>query len=278
MTLEHLWGAWLAKEFGSTFETAGFAERRGFDDIFETWPERPLAGAARLVCRKCNNGWMSALELAAKDRLLPMIHGNPVRLRPQHQVAIASWAVLKALVQDRAHPGGSVVPQQDLADFHRQRQPLWSMSVWLGRTQARIQDPDDGREFIASRRSSDLTHNVTADWSAATHDTVRAGARIYAHTLQLGDLIIEVLNHAVAHRQTAVKPAAAACFRQIWPIRGRVEWPPAKPIDDLSIGWKQLSQYFGVIDKPRTTDAPASGRASSPMTTASQARTRSAAR
>jgi hypothetical protein len=57
------------------------------------------------VCLKCNNGWMSCVENAAKPSLCPMILSRSVVwCGPQQQRAIARWLLTRAIVHE--HPTG----------------------------------------------------------------------------------------------------------------------------------------------------------------------------
>lgn len=57
-----------------------------------------IAMRVGVVCRPCNNGWMSRLEALAKPILLPLIKGETAVLGARAQATIASWAVKTAMV------------------------------------------------------------------------------------------------------------------------------------------------------------------------------------
>ncbi len=44
------------------------------------------------VCRNCNSGWMSHLEIAAQDILEPMIRVEELEISIDSQVVLATWA------------------------------------------------------------------------------------------------------------------------------------------------------------------------------------------
>ncbi len=43
------------------------------------------------VCRECNNGWMSQMELRAQSILHPMIMGESVQITEEEQTELAAW-------------------------------------------------------------------------------------------------------------------------------------------------------------------------------------------
>ena len=63
------------------------------------WPINwPAGTVATCVCRRCNSGWMSDIEQAAKPALTNMIQGNTVELDPETQEAVGTWMCLKAIL------------------------------------------------------------------------------------------------------------------------------------------------------------------------------------
>src|SRR5215218_6384613 len=48
----------------------------------------------RNICKRCNNEWMSQLEMAAKPLVLPLITGKRVILEEFAQRRIAAWLTL----------------------------------------------------------------------------------------------------------------------------------------------------------------------------------------
>ena len=62
------------------------------------------------TCRRCNGGWLGALESHAKNVLSPLIRGEPTRLTAEDQGVIARWALKTALLLDhRYHPAYRMV-------------------------------------------------------------------------------------------------------------------------------------------------------------------------
>lgn len=66
----------------------------------------------RRVCATCNNGWMSALEGAARPLLLPWIDGTRTRLLYDPQQTIATWAIKTTMMLQYTpmHQAGIVIP------------------------------------------------------------------------------------------------------------------------------------------------------------------------
>lgn len=108
MTEEHLIAAWVLRAF--------HRQRRpepGFTGTFvgrgemQLSPEEPIS-TARVVCRSCNNGWLSVIDNAAAEVLKPLIRGDDtVTLDGSEQAAFAAWIYKCALIFDAAAKGSN---------------------------------------------------------------------------------------------------------------------------------------------------------------------------
>lgn len=59
------------------------------------WKVHCVCGGTAL---SCNAGWMKSIEDAAKPIMTPLIRGEDVRLTPDQQRVVATWAVLKNMI------------------------------------------------------------------------------------------------------------------------------------------------------------------------------------
>jgi hypothetical protein len=71
----------------------------------------------KVVCRICNNEWMSGIEDAAKPLLTPLIKGDAVTLDAAQLEIVAKWATLKVIVCEHDNRGTEVTPQADRTAF-----------------------------------------------------------------------------------------------------------------------------------------------------------------
>lgn len=98
----------------------------------KTIPGDPRARRLRVVCRPCNNEWMSQLQEQAKSVLLPLIEGSRARLRRSHQTTIASWATMFTMVAEQLDPTRAIVPEADRRAFKQNKVPAETWKVWIG--------------------------------------------------------------------------------------------------------------------------------------------------
>lgn len=71
----------------------------------------------KVVCRACNNEWMSGIEEAAKPILEPLIKGEKITLGAAQLEVLAKWATLKTIVCEHDVRGVEVTPQHDRTVF-----------------------------------------------------------------------------------------------------------------------------------------------------------------
>jgi hypothetical protein len=140
LTREHVFGEWFRKLVGIeeprpgsvTHHVPGSAVEHDFDAI-------PSARTARVVCAKCNNGWMASLEQEASIVLTPLLQGQSGTLSEADLEVLARWAFKTAYVLDAASPGaGANFPGEHRRALREgvglpARCAVW-MTTWPGTT------------------------------------------------------------------------------------------------------------------------------------------------
>jgi hypothetical protein len=92
LTLEHVWGDWIN---GIVPQVTYTTQRKiSLVDFAEPWKTIGIGQTAKVVCRNCNNHWMSDLETKqAKPAMADMIrYGGAVSLLPKGIASISAWA------------------------------------------------------------------------------------------------------------------------------------------------------------------------------------------
>jgi hypothetical protein len=135
---EHLWASWISEvlpprrmRVGSEHPISmmGGRQMRGM-------LERPgdiLSRKLRVVCRPCNNGWMSGLQAQAKGPLSKLLLDDWSSLNASDYPAIASWIVMTAMVGEQAAPHLVATTPEIRLTFMRERSPPDGWAIWIGR-------------------------------------------------------------------------------------------------------------------------------------------------
>ena len=116
---EHIWPEWMAEYFE---RSDGQRHRR--DILTSKWKEnlstkeieRPghlSTHKVRVVCKSCNNGWMSRLESKTKPVLVPMLKNQETQLTQSYQETLALWITVKTIVGEYSEPDIAVTPEID---------------------------------------------------------------------------------------------------------------------------------------------------------------------
>ena len=172
--------------------------------------------AVRCVCRECNNGWMSQLEVQAQRFLQPMLLGVHCGLDVAGQSTIALWSVKTAMVLDALdQPDQRAYAQLERKKLRMLSAIPWRTTVWLATSV-------DLSYFMSLKN-----RHLDAESSSKI-----AGVSI---TMALAHVVFQVLTIRVP---TDVGPATQVTANvrrgpwdlatvQIWPtLSAKAIWPP----------------------------------------------------
>ena len=96
-------------------------------------PGSPLSHRLRVVCEKCNNTWMSALQSKVKPILLPLVLGEWRPLSERDRETLAAWLTMFVMVVDFGNRDVRAITQEQRARFLacQKAEPGWFM--WIAR-------------------------------------------------------------------------------------------------------------------------------------------------
>lgn len=86
----------------------------------------------RVVCKTCNNGWMSEIETQAKPILTKLISGCDCCLTPEQSHALAIWIAMKVIVSEHSEGGTQVTPAKDRCDFYKNKTIPEYFRIFIG--------------------------------------------------------------------------------------------------------------------------------------------------
>jgi hypothetical protein len=86
----------------------------------------------RVVCKSCNNGWMSDLQTKAKPILIQFLEGQTPALTVVDQTAIAAWATMFSMVYEQADLEHAAIPQEERTYFQERFLPPKNWFIWMG--------------------------------------------------------------------------------------------------------------------------------------------------
>ncbi len=255
LTREHVLGDWFRRlaDIEGTVPARHTFHPDGEPALAIDYPS-PLTWAARVVCGRCNNGWMSEVENAAATVLVPLLRGAPGLLTPDDQAALATWTLKTGCVIDAAAIGGGGprFPQAHRRWLLEHHSPpalsaAW-ITTWPGTTTAWTHHW--GLEALEQGESSSGSVNA------------------YGATIALGPIVLR--GYAATEEPLApayIRERRDGVFR-IWPPVDAMSWRPqfwlsADELEEFAYGIPQALER-GIIpggklffDPDRPDPAPA---------------------
>lgn len=133
LTGEHVFPVWLGKALGESATRVGKQEFTRDDRVVRSYTAPGFSLRSNVVCKQCNNGWMSRLESSVKPVLEPVALGRwPVTLSGQDCVRLAAWVVKTVTMLETAQPTPAVVPVSHRTHLARTSTPPVRAQVWAG--------------------------------------------------------------------------------------------------------------------------------------------------
>ncbi len=219
---EHIFPNWLNKR------RHGGDGLRQFGDRYEQGG--PFTKKLKVVCRPCNNTWMSALETAAQPALTRMIEREQAVLEfdASDQLALARWAYKTAAVAAHVKKKRDF-PPEPLKAFGADGQ-LPQCRVRIGSTEVPAGDhPHDGRFYEQVAEIHYARDTATMPVSGRTFPVYRVCFRLFTIVFDVMGWVSD--DHAMT---VTSNPVADAALPQIWPPTApMVTWPPLRAVNDL---------------------------------------------
>lgn len=221
---EHIFPDWINRLIlTDEFEGMAFTIERG--ELVERRTHRTNQAAgdrARIVCRRCNNGWLSDLEGKAQELLSPLMLGEPTTLNAGQQLLAAEWAAKTAMVGETIQYAGNSFSQEDRDLMREQHRP-----------------PLRARVSIAAYA---MDEPVATRYARGLGKVVRNGTPImdfHSHTIQVMHLVLSVrgTDTFAAADNRALETIAEPRYFEIplFPPVERCDWPPNFVMDHATL-------------------------------------------
>jgi hypothetical protein len=139
ITREHIIAKWIAGALTGSGTLNHAYREQGANVDARNWQTREPSFKVAGVCRECNNGWMSRLEIAAKRRLPPFMRGRTgLRINYVNAPVLARWAAKTGLMFQACEPAENRVVPPEYFELLRTADVLPPvMRVWIGAVKAR---------------------------------------------------------------------------------------------------------------------------------------------
>ena len=85
----------------------------------------------RVVCEKCNSGWMSVLEEQAKPLVLSLIKGNFRAFSKDDQIVLSRWLAMKITTTEFSNPKDVCSSQEDRNEIMSGKFSISGWKMWI---------------------------------------------------------------------------------------------------------------------------------------------------
>jgi hypothetical protein len=224
LSAEHCWAVWISELMPVNIFNL---TRRNQDGTFNQWQSNELNVKAKVVCKRCNNEWMSQLEQDAKDTLANMmLYGSPVSFLPLGIASIATYAFKGAVIGNFMHPSRAPFHSDAVRHkFAKDRSLPDAFQVWL---------------FSLPRQ-----RGTFKSYFHATRPDSRHQFQLDVFTFAAGFFGLQAVTfrwatrHYRRHREPLIlaqNPVYDDLSVPLWPSDGHpVSWPPRKHLSETSL-------------------------------------------
>jgi hypothetical protein len=187
LTREHVWADWLKRFIPKT--AANYSRFVATAHPTHTEFKRKMVSGdlrsqrLKVVCKSCNNGWMSRLQERTKSLLLPFLNGEVTVMDVHQQEILAAWIAMFVMVAEYFDPYKVATPQSE-RDYLMENQktpPNWK--IWFGDLDEKSHWPSLLAHFAVPISSSEHVPEVMDNGFPRPNTqtmTFRVG-RLYVH-------------------------------------------------------------------------------------------------
>lgn len=144
LTKEHIWPEWMRQYLPRTLRyNYHWVMRNGAGPVRGKLhrPGDPHSQTLRVVCRECNNGWMSSLQEAAKPILLPLLGDHWSSISEADQKTLGAWASMFVSVAEMGDPPTATIPPEHRRFIKNSGLTPPDWVIWIGRSDPEGEHP-----------------------------------------------------------------------------------------------------------------------------------------
>lgn len=182
----------------------------------------------RLVCLKCNGGWMSTIEQQSKDIIIALITHKAIILSQEDQLKLASWIAQMTIVAEFTDIPFKVVPYRERKYFMDNKLPPVTWVIWIGKCESK-----DWQELAYKHRGV-----VVASFDKHEGELKQSPPKpsIQSSVFIFGGLFIMVLSTASDVLQPLIESFTYPELIKLWPaITDEIRWSDLPIVTDTEM-------------------------------------------
>lgn len=232
---EHILPDWLNKLYGEDMTALNEGVR---DDgtILYSYTSKIFQQTVNIVCKSCNNGWMSEMENTAKPILTKMLKNKNIVLDKKSQIKIANWAMKTILVMNHnnpAPPERPIIPRSQYSKFYEDKSVSKDNLILLGYQAPKKYKP--GERIASNWITAAENIQVHKNDVAKVRKLKDAGGRVYGITFSLDGLVFQMIGNDLGpdngHKVEMIIPEEP--LRVLNPHVRKIRWPLNHAVDEI---------------------------------------------
>jgi len=247
LSKEHLFADWLRELFPRTPHDTRTQGETWFEASAGQWTSplrRSFQGHTgskklRVVCTKCNNNWVSGIDDAVRNALVPLILGHAIVLDDTLQHKLATWITKVTIVAEYINPNNRAVSKEERLWFWGNRKPIGNWRIWITNYSG------------ISWRWLHVYHHMIRFDSAAPKEVSSGSRNTHSTTIGMGNLLFHIMGTSVQDLTFELNDDEVSNLIRIWPIKqSQIRWPARGAIDDRGADYiaNTLSRIAGHPD------------------------------
>lgn len=221
LTKEHVLPQWLRKHYPKMSVINEFTSNN------KHWITQPFDHKAKVVCKNCNEGWMSGLENDFRPIFNEMITLKELVIDESEQSIIAFWAQKTVLMLNQATPGGVKITSETYSEIYNNKRAVKRIMVYLGWRMKYGQDIKDPLASFTIKQINSI--EVRKDIYDNVKMQVDEGGFAWKATLAVGPLVFELMGHNM--NVTLEITGNTKVMHMIKPYKNDFRWPAEWPIE-----------------------------------------------
>jgi hypothetical protein len=246
MTKQHLWPNWMTHilpkaesgaKYGQVISNMKYmpleGKLAGSEQIINLRPGAVGTRKLRIVCRECNNNWMSKIEDSSKDIIIALMNHEDVILSSDQQIKLVSWIALMAIMVEFTHIPSKVIPVTERKYFLQNKLPPEDWTIWIGKYQG---NEWQQRYFHKASQFSDQELTVEARFKNVQNPPEITSPNFQTCVLVVSGLVIFIGSTTRTDIKHEISDLALPNMVQIWPLKNaQIDWKPITTISDKEV-------------------------------------------
>lgn len=224
LSREHIWPQWASEHLPN------FPQESHEEKVYSFTQKTKLTGKPKhrktngriwtkkikVVCKTCNETWMSQIEEKAKAIILPIMTGQDHQITQDGCLIISQWMTLKVMIAEHNNlndPTVIVTTQEMRRQFREKLEIPENFWIWICKCGA----PGWEATYIRSTATISLEPTLS-----------HRNRNIQCITLGIGDILIQALHTSVKDLKLHFKKPPL--ITQIHPTSDNIRWPFARAL------------------------------------------------